>query len=88
MRGYPILTYSEGRVWFARKLKPVIRTFPNFDLTTIGHQALLGFFLKPNSLMADLGLTPIGMITVLGLTPIGMIPFWIRIQAKPNGLFP
>lgn len=77
MRDYPILTYSEGRVWFARKLKPVIRHCLEFDLTQIGRQDLLGFFLKPNSLMAD-----------LGLTHIGMIPFWIRIQAKPNGLFP
>ena len=46
MRDYPILTYSEGRVWFARKLKPVIRTCLNFDLTTNRSSGLAWFFLK------------------------------------------
>lgn len=69
MRGYPILNYSEGRVWFARKLKPVIRTFPDFDLTTNRSSGLAWFFLKAKQPDGRFGFNTYRHDTVLDQNP-------------------
>ena len=75
MRSYPILTYPEGRVWFARKLKPVIRHCLNFDLTTNRSSGLAWIFLKAKQPDGRFGFNTYRHDTVWGLTPIGIIPF-------------